>query len=197
MEASQGDTSERAEIERETSEREAVTPATERDTTDEWRIQPSRTIATVAELEERIDVAVVTARAAEEAALEIGTASLEAAAQARRAATLAERASAAAERAASEARSIAGGATRAVAEGPTAAGPRGTAPTEASRRTPGDFSPRPNGTDPRRPDPFEERITAFRLRAEKVMIRLQRLELGPQAADRTTTGIAPLDSSAP
>ena len=32
----------------------------------------------------------------------------------------------------------------------------------------------PNG----RPDPFEDRITAFRLRAEKVMIRLQKIEAG-------------------
>ena len=35
-----------------------------------------------------------------------------------------------------------------------------------------------NGVAPRRPDPFEDRITAFRLRAEKVMIRLQKIEAG-------------------
>jgi hypothetical protein len=40
------------------------------------------------------------------------------------------------------------------------------------------FLPRRDSPDPRRPDPFEERITAFRLRAEKVMIRLQKLESG-------------------
>jgi hypothetical protein len=32
----------------------------------------------------------------------------------------------------------------------------------------------PNG----RSDPFEDRITAFRLRAERVMIRLQKIEAG-------------------
>src|ERR1700761_5591510 len=70
--------------------------ADERDTADDWRIEPTRSIATVAELEGRIDVALATARGAEEAALEIGAASLEAAEQARRAAALAERARAAA-----------------------------------------------------------------------------------------------------
>jgi hypothetical protein len=183
MEASPGDTSERAAIERETDEREAVTPATERDTTDEWRIQPSRSIATVAELEERIDVAVVTARSAEEAALEIGAASLEAAEQARRAATLAERAGAAAEQAAKDAKSAAAASARPVVVEDHPADPQGDVQSAASRRTPGDFTPRPDGADPRRPDPFEERITAFRLRAEKVMIRLQKLEAGPAPGD--------------
>src|SRR3954447_12146565 len=76
----------------------------ERDSTDEWRIAPARSLVSVAELEGRIDVALATARAAEEAALEIGAASLEAAEQARRAAALAERASASAARAAESAR---------------------------------------------------------------------------------------------
>jgi hypothetical protein len=183
MEASQGDTSERAAIERETIESEAVAPATERDTTDEWRIHPSRSIATVAELEERIDVAVVTARSAEEAALEIGAASLEAAEQARRAAALAERAGTAAERAAKDAKSAAEASVRPVVVEAAPAGSQGDVPSAISRRTPGDFTPRPDGVDPRRPDPFEERITAFRLRAEKVMVRLQKLEAGAASGD--------------
>ncbi|HVV89023.1 MAG TPA: hypothetical protein VHB53_00885 [Solirubrobacterales bacterium] len=176
---SQGETSEREQIERETDEREAVTPAAERDTTDEWRIEPSRSIATVAELEERIDVAVVTARSAEEAALEIGAASLEAAEQARHAASLAERASAAAEQAATEAKAAAESSARARADAATrpAEPPLGAGQPRPSRSA-RDFMPRPNGLDPRRADPFEERITAFRLRAEKVMIRLQKLEAG-------------------
>jgi hypothetical protein len=36
-----------------------------------------------------------------------------------------------------------------------------------------------------RPDPFEDRITAFRLRAEKVMIRLQKIEAGAPAHEPT------------
>jgi hypothetical protein len=124
--------------------------AAERDTTDEWRIAPERAPASVAELEGRIDVALATARTAEEAALEIGEASLEAAEQARRAAALAERASTSATRAAEAAANAA------------SAPPIRSVVMPALRRS----------------DPFEERITAFRQRAERVMIRLQRLEAG-------------------
>jgi hypothetical protein len=35
----------------------------------------------------------------------------------------------------------------------------------------------------RQPDPFDERLTAFRQRAESVMIRLQRLEAGTPPGD--------------
>jgi hypothetical protein len=161
-----------------TTEREAL----ERDTTDEWRIAPGKAPATVAELEERIDVALVTARSAEEAAMEIGAASLEAAEQARRAAELAERASAAAVRAASEASSAAESAARSgeAAAAAATAPPPEVVDTEPALNRPAttDFLPRPESSDPRRSDPFEERITAFRLRAEKVMIRLQKLEAG-------------------
>jgi hypothetical protein len=157
-----------------TTEREAL----ERDTTDDWRIEPGEAPATVAELEERIDVALVTAQSAEEAAMEIGAASLEAAEQARRAAILAERASGAAARAASEASSAAESAARSREAAATAALPEVDAEPALNRPAPTDFLPRPEASDPRRPDPFEERITAFRLRAEKVMIRLQKLEAG-------------------
>jgi hypothetical protein len=127
--------------------------ASERDTTDEWRVAPARAPATIAELEGRIDVAMATARGAEEAALEIGAASLEAAEQARRAAALAERASAAAVRAV-----------------------EGAAPRAASAQGPPVPLPNSNGASPPGPDPFEERIAAFAERAERVMVRLQRLE---------------------
>ncbi len=168
--------------------------ATERDTTDDWRIEPGSAPATVAELEKRIDVAVATARAAEEAAMELGAAGLEAAEQARRAAELAERASAAAAEAADEAQSAARSAERAEAAASSAATSTAAettaivpaAPREAAepvapavnRPGPADFLPRPERAPSRRPDPFEERITAFRLRAERVMIRLQKLEAG-------------------
>ncbi|MBS1675925.1 MAG: hypothetical protein JST08_00925 [Actinobacteria bacterium] len=173
MEASGSDTAEREATAGDTYEREA----TERDTTDEWRVEAARAPATVAELEGRIDVALATAQAAEEAALEIGAASLEAAEQARRAAALAERAGAAAARAAAEASSAAESAARARDAAATAP-PRPDAESAVNPPPATDFLPRPTFADPRRPDPFEERITAFRLRAEKVMIRLQKLEAG-------------------
>jgi hypothetical protein len=157
-----------------TAEREAL----ERDTTDEWRIEPGRALASVAELEERIDVALVTARSAEEAAMEIGAASLEAAEQARRAAVLAERASTAAARAAGEAAGAAESAARTREAAAVAAADAVEVEPALNRPTPTDFLSRPEASDPRRPDPFEERVTAFRLRAEKVMIRLQKLEAG-------------------
>ncbi|HVW48621.1 MAG TPA: hypothetical protein VHA76_16305 [Solirubrobacterales bacterium] len=145
--------------------------ATERDTADDWRIEPRRGVATVAELEGRIDVALATARTAEEAALEIGAASLEAAEQARRAAALAERAGAAAARAASE-----------VAAAPWIAAPRPAPVPEPA--TPATMpAPRSPASRRRRPDPFDERLTAFRQRAESVMIRLQRLEAGAPPGD--------------
>jgi hypothetical protein len=157
---------------------EAHSEPTARDTTDEWRVTPARSLATVAELEGRIDVALATARTAEEAALEIGAASLEAAEQARRAAALAERAAASAVRAA--------GAAHEAKVTPIRHEPTAPATSATPAPTPLDL-PREasasNGTAPRRPDPFEERITAFRQRAEKVMIRLQKLEAGAGGAD--------------
>ncbi len=172
--------------------------AAERDTTDEWRLAPDRTPATVAELEGRIDVAMATARAAEEAALEIGAASLEAAEQARRAAALAERASAAAARAAAGPPAAPGPVEPASAAPAYAAPPSESAehpsapePAETAAPEPGEpVRPEPvfpfdelrpgerRAAAPRRPDPFDERIDAFRLRAERVMLRLQRIEAG-------------------
>jgi hypothetical protein len=141
----------------------------ERDNTDEWRIAPARTLTSVAELEGRIDVALATARTAEEAALEIGAASLEAAEQARRAAALAERASASAARAAESAREAS---VRSIRSAPSVSAGDAPSPLDVT-------VPTSNG----RPDPFEDRITAFRLRAEKVMIRLQKIEAGAIAGD--------------
>src|SRR5882757_6864697 len=113
----------------------------ERDSTDEWRIDPARSLTSVAGLEGRIDVALVTARSAEEAALEIGAASLEAAEQAHRAAAIAERAGVAASRAASEASNAAESAarTRETAATATVAGP-----AEPTAPAPTGFLPRPN-----------------------------------------------------
>jgi hypothetical protein len=170
----------------------------ERDTTDEWRIAPAQGLTSVAELEGRIDVALATARTAEEAALEIGAASLEAAEQARRAAALAERASVSAAEAAESAREAT---LRSIRSAPSALAedapvgsiePAEGQPGRTSPPAPVADSPMPvaaltpldyptataNGAAPRLPDPFEDRITAFRLRAERVMIRLQKIEAG-------------------
>ena len=159
---------------------------TERDHTDEWRVAPARQLATVAELEGRIDVALATARSAEEAALEIGAAGLEAAEQARRAAALAERASISAARAAESAREASVSSIRSAPSALVADAPVGSiepvdAPSDVAAPSPLDpptAAPAGSGIAARRPDPFEDRITAFRLRAEKVMIRLQKIEAG-------------------
>jgi hypothetical protein len=175
--------------------------AAERDTADDWRIEPQRRVATVAELEGRIDVALATARGAEEAALEIGAASLEAAEQARRAAALAERASAAASRAASEVAAAPLALAplprqteppppfivQTPAEPPAAVEPAAPTPvapvSEPTAVTPV-AAAKPTSRPPRRqPDPFDERLTAFRQRAESVMIRLQKLEAGTPPGD--------------
>jgi hypothetical protein len=135
--------------------------AEERDKTEDWLLEPGRRPATVLELEERIDTAIQLAEAAETAALEIGAASLEAAEQARRAAGLAERASAASQAAARAAASV--GAAPPVV-------PVTTAKPSPALRAGG------RGKRPAQPDPFDERLTAFRDRADRVMVRLRRLD---------------------
>lgn len=68
----------------------------ERDDTQDWLLPEGAAPPLLGELEERIDEALIIAKASEKAAIEIGDAALDAAAQARRAADLAERASEAA-----------------------------------------------------------------------------------------------------
>lgn len=67
-------------------------PAAE--STQDWLVPEGSRPPTVAELERRIDEALVTARTSEAAVMTVGAAALDAAEQARRAAELAERASA-------------------------------------------------------------------------------------------------------
>ena len=163
-----------------------------------WRIAPARSLSSVAELEGRIDVALATARSAEEAALEIGAASLEAAEQAR-----------------VPPPSPNGRAP----PPPTPPNPRAR-PRRPRRGPPRRrlwlprprlrLSPRPpclirrprlqprlqRLIRPRPPSsvsnrrraahratPSRDHITAFRLRAEKVMIRLQKIEAGAVPGD--------------
>jgi hypothetical protein len=85
----------------------AVIEGAQRDTTQDW-IVPRGTVPTVAELEARIDEAVVIARASEDGVREVGEMALDAARQARRAAEMAETASVAAVEAASKAGGPAG-----------------------------------------------------------------------------------------
>jgi hypothetical protein len=66
-----------------------------RDDTQDWLLPESARPPSVAELSQRIDKAVATARASEAAVMAVGEAALDAAEQARRAAELAEHASAA------------------------------------------------------------------------------------------------------
>lgn len=68
--------------------------ATAADKTQEWLLPAGARPPTVTELEERIDLALATARASEAAVMTVGAAALDAAEQAKRAAELAERASA-------------------------------------------------------------------------------------------------------
>jgi hypothetical protein len=66
------------------------------DRTEDWLLPEQARPPLVGELEQRIDLALATARASEAAVTEVGAAALDAAKQARRAAELAERASLAA-----------------------------------------------------------------------------------------------------
>jgi hypothetical protein len=129
--------------------------ANERDSTGEWLLPVGGGPPTLYELEQRVEVALTVARAAETAALEIGAASLDAAQQARRAAELAEKASLAA-----------------VARGPAAAASGNGYPAPPETAAP--IEPEPEPAPP--PDPFQERLLAFRERAERVSVRLRRLD---------------------
>jgi hypothetical protein len=70
--------------------------AAARDTTQDWLLPEHSRPPLIGELEQRIEQALVTARASEAAVMSVGAAALDAAEQARRAAELAERASVAA-----------------------------------------------------------------------------------------------------
>ncbi len=70
--------------------------ASERDSTQDWLLPEGARPPLLSELEERIDEALIIAKASEKAVMTVGEAALDAAQQARRAAELAERASAAA-----------------------------------------------------------------------------------------------------
>ena len=128
-----------------------------RDSTEDWLLPEHTRPPLIGELERRIEEALATARASEEAVMTVGAAAIDAAEQARRAAELAERASVAA----AGAREAASAAVAGSATGP---GPRGKAEAEEGL---GDFSARA--------DRLVERLR-----------QLQRVPLGGAAASDPT-----------
>jgi hypothetical protein len=144
--------------------------AEERDSSEDWLVDPVRRPATVLELEKRIEGAVRLAEAAETAALEIGGIALEAAEQARRAADMAERASAAMTPRRTvgslpgEARSGAAGNGRSAAPDPRAVGGRG-----GPRPTVGVVA---SGA-------ADAHLRQFCKRADRVLVRLHAIERTP------------------
>jgi hypothetical protein len=85
--------------------------AAARDSTEDWLLPEQSRPPLIGELEQRIDLALATARASEAAVTKVGGVALDAAEQARRAAELAERASVAALHAQEKVESIAASAT--------------------------------------------------------------------------------------
>ncbi len=142
--------------------------ANERDDTGDWLLPVGGGPPTLYELEQRVEVALTVARAAETAALEIGAASVEAAQQARRAAELAQRASLAAELAQRASSAVDREAIPPAAEAPSVppAGGQPSPPT-AETPTPADGSNQLHA----------ERLRRFVERADRLAGRLRALEL--------------------
>ncbi|HWJ42812.1 MAG TPA: hypothetical protein VNR67_05200 [Solirubrobacterales bacterium] len=129
----------------------------------------------MAELEARIDEAVVIARASEDGVREVGEMALDAAKQARRAAEMAESASVAAKEAASKAGEagstgiggpagpVSGTSPSPIGEGPASSSPTGR---DAGGKTARDERPREVVIDP---------LTRFNQRADALAARLEKL----------------------
>jgi hypothetical protein len=148
----------------------------ERDNTQDW-IVPRGTVPTVAELEARIDEAVIVARASEEGVREVGEMAIDAAKQARRAAEAAEVSAQAATAAAREAASSAAGAAGPVAAGdpPPAAKQQGAPPTTPPPGRGGEEQSLQVEEEPSREvviDPLQR----FNQRADALAARLEKLQ---------------------
>lgn len=131
--------------------------ADERDSTGDWLLPAEGGPPTLYELEQRVEVALTVAQAAETAALEIGAAAIDAAEQARRAAELAEKASAAA---------LARGPIAAPSDnGHVAVVPEPVAPARAPE-----------------PDPADYALDGFMDRADRVAARLRGVIIASEAA---------------
>lgn len=123
-----------------------------RDSTQDWLLPEHARPPLIGELERRIDEALATARASEDAVMTVGAAAIDAAEQAKRAATLAERASSAALDAQRRV------AAAAVVPEPTAASPA-----------------------PVRPRREDDSLSDFSARADRLVARLRRLQRVPLA----------------
>ena len=157
----------------------------ERDTTQDWLV-PRGAVPSVSQLEERIDEAVVIARASEEGVREVGEMALDAARQARRAAEAAEE-SARAAAAVRDARPAAAPADRPAgpvsdtAPPQTGGGPASSPPAGrgGGGQPPGEVSEPPVVEQVEvvaaPPPRFEERFRRFSERADSVSGRLRRL----------------------
>jgi hypothetical protein len=143
--------------------------ASERDNTHDWLLPREAGPPLLDELELRIDEALATARASEQAVTLVGEAAIDAAKQARRAAESAERASASALEA-----SQAAAATATAAEASRAA--------QASR--PGQATQAPGPAAGGMPSPAgavgDASLRNFSARADRVVARLRALERRPQ-----------------
>lgn len=133
---------------------------TQRDNTEDW-IVPRAAVPTIAELEARIDEALVIARASEEGVREVGDIALDAARQARRAAEAAEASAAAVSFARSEAEA------RQDRSEVTVPSTTEAEPRQARRSR----APTPA---PRRPGPSAEaRLRSFNERADRLLARVR------------------------
>lgn len=137
------------------------------ETTQDWSLPAGTRPPLIGELEKRIELALVTARASEAAVMTVGAAAFDAAEQARRAAELAERAS------------------LVVAQASVAASPAIAAvPAEGSQASETEAS----STLPTRPgvemasEPGERSLSDFSERADRLAARLRRLQRIPLAA---------------
>jgi hypothetical protein len=135
------------------------------ETTQDWSLPVGRRPPLIGELEERIELALVTARASEAAVMTVGAAALDAAEQARRAAELAERASLAVAKASAATASDAP--ARGTEEEPVVV-------TEVERKV----------------GPGERSLSDFSERADRLVARLRQLQRIPLAAPAATSDAA-------
>lgn len=138
------------------------------ETTRDWSLPVGARPPLIGELEERIELALATARASEAAVMTVGAAALDAAEQARRAAELAERASLAAARAPVVA------AVDAEVASPPEPEPESKAEPESKPKA----------------EPGERSLSDFSERADRLVARLRQLQRVPLAAPAATSDAA-------
>ena len=137
------------------------------ETTQDWSLPVGARPPLISELEERIELALVTARASEAAVMTVGAAALDAAEQARRAAELAERAS------------------LAVANAPMATASASETPARGTEEEPV-VGPEVG----RKVEPGGRSLSEFSERADRLVARLRQLQRIPLAAPAATSDAA-------